>query len=157
MTSLDNLILTREERGIIDIPVEENLVLMRNERNKITNLFIHACEEGYNPNQIHKSFTSIAITQDEIDLVQPGEYIPLYVNGGGWANWYYFRPNQIQHVLMTITTFVNEFNVSIMNVTVSDVSEQRPRSNFREEDNEHNEHNEHTNFDDFNSFNPVQK
>ena len=135
MISLENLILTRQERGIIDIPVEEDLVLMRNERNEITNLFIHACEEGYNPNQIHRSFTSIVSTQNEIDSVESGEYIPLYVNGGGWANWYYFRPNQTQHVLITISTFENEFNVSIMNVTVSNVLEQRPRSIFREENN----------------------
>ena len=133
MTSLENLILTRRERGIINIPVEEDLVLMINERNDITNMFINECREGYNPNQIHRSFTSIAITQDEIDLVQPGQYIPLYVNEGGWANWYYFRPNQTQHVFMTITTFVNELNVSVMNVTVSNVSEQRPQSEFIED------------------------
>ena len=150
MISLENLILTRQDRGIIDIPVQEDLVLMRNERNEITNLFIHACEEGYNPNQIHRTFRSIAITQDEIDLVQPGQYIPLYVNGGGWANWYYFRPNQTQHLLMTITTIENEFNVSIMNVTVSNVSEQRPQSEFIEEIN---------NLDnvDILTINPVQR
>ena len=126
MESLENLILTRQERGIIDIPVELDLILVRNQ---LTNSFIHACEEGFNSNQFHRSFRNIEIPQYQIDLVEPGQYIPLNVSGGdGWANWYYFRPNQTQHVLITITIFVNESNV-----TVSEVSEQRPQTDFREE------------------------
>ncbi len=100
---------------------------MRNERNEVTNRFINACGEGFNPNQIHRSFRNIDIPQHEIDSVEPGQYIPLYVSGGGMANWYYFRPNQTQHVLITITIYENETNV-----TVSNLSEQRPQSDFIE-------------------------
>ena len=99
MTSLENLILTRQDRGITDILVDINWIL---ERNQLTNSFIHACEEGFNPNLFHRTFRNIENTQDEIDSVEPGQYIPLYVSGGGMANWYYFRPNHTQHVLITI-------------------------------------------------------
>ena len=125
METLENLILTRQERGIIDIPVELDLILVRNQ---LTNTFIHACGEGFNPSQFHRSFRNIENTQQQIDSVEPGQYIQLYISGGGMVLWYYFRPNLTQHVLITITTFENESNV-----IVSKLSEQRPQVNFREQ------------------------
>ncbi len=62
-----------------------------------------------------RTWRSISTSQNEINQVQVGQIINLYVNGGGFVNWYYFRPNSNNYVIACLPAFDNS-NISIHTV-----------------------------------------
>lgn len=106
---------------------EENLVRLNELRNQFgpnidvqSDDFKNIMTRAFNIYQSYpynnlRSWRSINNSQNEINQVQVLEIINLDVSGGGWVNWYYFRPNHNDYVIACLPTN-NDSNISIHSV-----------------------------------------
>jgi hypothetical protein len=106
---------------------EENLVRLNQLRNQFgpnidvqSDDFKNIMTRAFNIYQSYpynnlRSWRSINNSQNEINQVQVLEIINLDVSGGGWVNWYYFRPDSNNYVIACLPSFENS-NISIHSV-----------------------------------------
>lgn len=119
LNQLDNL-----ERNNLE---EENLVRLNELRNQFgpnidvqSDDFKNILTRAFNIYQSNpynnlRTWRSINNSQNEINQVQVLQIINLDVRGGGWVNWYYFRPNHNNYVIACLPSN-NDSNISIHSV-----------------------------------------
>ena len=111
----------------INLLEEENLVRLNELRNQFgpnidvqsddfKNIMTNAFNiYQSNPYNNLRTWRSINNSQNEINQVQVLQIINLHVSGGGWVNWYYFRPNHNNYVIVCLPNH-NNSNISIHSV-----------------------------------------